>query len=142
MKSKFASIGLTAGSIGLLLALFTFWAGPFAPKQTVESVVAEKAAAIRDATVRALKGEDVEKTFIRRDWDIDNTLDIVTALLGGLALILGVVAYARSESKRMAGGAVALGASAIAFQFVAMYAMALLVVLLIASVLHSIGFDF
>ncbi len=39
------------------------------------------------------------------------------------------------------GGAAALGVSAIAFQFIAMYAMALLVVLLISAALSSVGLD-
>ncbi|MBL4670661.1 MAG: hypothetical protein JKX81_00265 [Arenicella sp.] len=56
---------------------------------------------------------------------------------GGVGLLL---ALARTEPKRLVLGAAALGASAIAFQFIAMYSMALLVVLLVCAVLSSIGF--
>ena len=56
-------------------------------------------------------------------------------------MILGVLAFAKHESTRVAGGAAALGVSAIAFQFIAMYAMALLVVLLISAALSSLGID-
>lgn len=138
---KLSSIGITLGSIALLMALFSFWAGPFAPQPTLETSIAEKVASIRTATLDALKGKEVEKKFIDVSWDIDKVVDVVTAMLGGLALILGVVAYAKSEPKRMAGGAAALGISAIAFQFIAMYAMALLMVLLIAAALQSVGID-
>ncbi|MEH6454383.1 MAG: hypothetical protein V7782_15235, partial [Psychromonas sp.] len=125
----------------LLLALFSFWAGPFSPQPTVESLVADKVASIRTATLDALKGKEVEKELVNVSWGADKIMQVVTAMLGGLALILGIVGYVKSERKRMAGGAVALGVSAIAFQFIAMYAMALLVVLLIAAALQSVGLD-
>ena len=138
---KISSIGITAGSIALLLALFSFWAGPFSPQPTVENIVAEKVSSIRTAAIDALKGKKVEKKFIDTSWDADKLIQVITAMLGGLALILGVIAYTKSEPRRMAGGAVALGVSAISFQFVAMYAMALLLVLLIAAALQSVGLD-
>ncbi len=141
MKSRLSSFGMAFGGLGLMLALFSFWAGPFSPQPTIENLVGEKVASIRNAALNALKGKKVEKESIIESWDTDKTVQVVTAMLGGLALILGVFAYARREPKRMAGGAVALGASAIAFQFIAMYAMALLVVLLIAAALQSVGLD-
>lgn len=138
---RISTIGIALGSIGLLLALFSFWAGPFAPQPTVENIVAEKVASIRTAALDALKGKKVEKEFVEVSWDADRTIQVVTAMLGGVALILGVIGYAKSEPKRAAGGAVALGISAIAFQFIAMYAMALLLVILIAAALQSVGLD-
>ena len=142
MKSKkLSSIGLTVGGLGLLLALFNFWAGPFSPQPTVENIVAKKVASIRTAALDALKGKKVEKEHKNVSWNADKTIQVVTAILGGLALILGIVAYAKSEPKRMAIGAAALGVSAIAFQFIAMFAMGLLFVLLIAIVIRGIGFD-
>ena len=41
---KLSSIGISIGSFALLLAIFSFWAGPFspAPTLTMESSVAEK----------------------------------------------------------------------------------------------------
>jgi hypothetical protein len=35
-----------------------FWGGPFTPQPSLETSVAEKAVAIRDATLAALKGEE------------------------------------------------------------------------------------
>ncbi|MFK8021698.1 MAG: hypothetical protein AB8B86_18190 [Pseudomonadales bacterium] len=138
---KLSSIGITVGSVALIMALFSFWAGPFSPQPTIESLVGDKVASIRTAALDALKGKEVEKEFVTVSWGADKIVQVVTAMLGGLALILGIVGYAKSEPKRMAGGAVALGVSAIAFQFIAMYAMALLVVLLIAAALQSVGLD-
>lgn len=63
----------------------------------------------------------------------------MTAVLGGLAFIFAALSFALKEPNRVSGGAAVLGVSAIAFQFIAMYAMALLVVILIAVVLSSLG---
>jgi hypothetical protein len=140
-EMKCGIIGVVVGSIALLLALVHFWAGPFSPQQTIESSIGEKAASIRRATIDALKGkEPVKETYIAK-WDADKVTQVITAVLGGLALILAVVAFIRHEPKRIVGGAAALGVSAIAFQFIAMYAMALLVVLLISAALSSMGLD-
>ena len=74
-------------------------------------------------------------------WDADKITHVVTAVLGGLAFILSILSFAKQEPVPISGGAAALGISAIAFQFIAMYAMALLFVILVAAVLSSIGLD-
>ena len=127
------------GGVALLLALVHFWAGPFSEQQTLETTVAEKAASIKNATIKALKGEEYKETY-QAKWDADKIVNVSTAVLGGLAFILSVLAFAKKEPTRVAAGGAALGFSAIAFQFIAMYAMALLVVLLIAAVLSGTGF--
>lgn len=139
ISSKFGYIGISIGSVALLLALVHFWAGPFSPQPTLETTVAEKAASIRDATIKALKGEEYRETA-EANWDADRIANVVTAVLGGLAVIFSILAFAKQEPTRVAAGGAALGVSAVAFQFLAMYAMALLVVLLIAAVLSGLGF--
>ena len=138
-QSKFGVFGIVLGAVALLLALLHFWAGPFSPQPTLETVVAEKAASIRSAALEALKGKEPVKETFSAKWNLDKVTEVVTALLGGLALILAVVGFANREPTRVAGGAAALGVSAIAFQFITMYAMALLVVLLICAALSSLG---
>ena len=138
-NSKFGFIGIGVGAIALLLALVHFWAGPFSPQPTIETVVSQKAASIRNAALDALKGkEPVNETFTSK-WDSDKITQVVSAILGGLAFIFAVLSLAFKEPIRVAGGAAALGVSAIAFQFIAMYAMALLVVILIAAAISSLG---
>ncbi|MBF0235534.1 MAG: hypothetical protein HQK65_21235 [Desulfamplus sp.] len=136
--TKFGFIGIAIGSIALLLALVHFWAGPFSPQPTLETKVAEKAASIKNATIKALKGEEYRETY-KSNWDADKITNVSTAVLGGLAFILSILAIAKQEPTRVAAGGAALGVSAIAFQFIAMYAMALLVVLLIAAVISGLG---
>ncbi len=139
VSTKFGFTGIAIGSIALLLALVHFWAGPFSPQPTLETTVAEKAASIRNATIKALKGEEYKESY-KSNWDVDKVTNVSTAILGGIAFILSIIAFAKQEPTRVSSGAAILGVSAIAFQFIAMYAMALLVVLLIAAVLSSLGF--
>lgn len=138
-QSKFAAVGIALGAVALLLALTHFWAGPFSPQPTLETVVAEKAAAIRSAALDALQGKKLVQETSTAAWNLDKVTEVVTALLGGLAVILAFVGFASKEPSRIAAGAAALGVSAIAFQFIAMYAMAVLVVLLICAALSSLG---
>ena len=107
----------------------------------MEQTVAEKAVAIREATIAALKGTEAESKSVRSDLDLDRALDIVGAVLGGVAIILGVLGYARKEPLRVAGGAVVLGAGAIAFQFAVLAVGAVIVAILIAAVLSQLGFS-
>jgi len=137
-STKYGFIGIAVGSVALLLALIHFWAGPFSPQPTLETTVAEKAASIRNATIKALKGEEYKETY-KSNWGIDKITNVSTAILGGIAFILSIIAFAKQEPTRISSGGAVLGVSAIAFQFIAMYAMALLVVLLIAAVLSSLG---
>jgi hypothetical protein len=138
-NTKFGYLGVGFGGAALLLALIHFWAGPFSPTPTLETTIADKAASIRTATIKALKGEEYRKVS-KTTWDADKITYTLTALLGGIALILSVLSLAKHERARVAFGGAALGVSAIAFQFIAMYAMALLAVLLIFAVLSSFGF--
>ena len=137
-STRFGYTGIAIGSIALLLALVHFWGGPFSPQPTLETTIAEKAVSIKNATVKALKGEEYREVTKTR-WDADKIAHMLTAILGGIAFILSIISFAKYESPRIAIGGATLGISAIAFQFIAMYAMALLVVILIAVVLSSLG---
>lgn len=70
--------------------------------------------------------------------DLDVLVRLMIKILGGLALILAAVACVKKEPYVFPSGAAVLGGSAIAFQFIAMYAMALLAVLVICVVLSSL----
>jgi len=130
-------IGIAAGSIAFMLALVHFWAGPFTPQPTLEQTVAEKAVAIKKATIAALKGENTEPAM-KNKMNTDKLLDLVTAVLGGLAIILGVISFARADPIRIAGGAAILGGAALAFQFVILAIGAIVLAIVIAAVLSQL----
>lgn len=140
-QSKLGFTGILLGSMALLLALTSFWAGPFSPQPSLESSIAETAASIRQATIDTLSGKEVQKTYRKKKWNLDKIIDVIIPTISAFAIILAVFSFINREPNRIAGSAAALGISAIVFQFIAMYAMALLVVIIIAAVLISLGAD-
>jgi hypothetical protein len=123
------------------MAIVHFWMGPISPQPSVEKTVAEKAVAIKNATIAALKGEDVEEKAAPRSIDPDEALRTATSVLGGLALILGVVSFANKEPLRIGGGAAFLGGAAIAFQFAVIALGAIVLAILIGAVISQIGIE-
>ncbi|MEE4659645.1 MAG: hypothetical protein V2J89_04200 [Halieaceae bacterium] len=137
-------IAISLGAAALMLAIVHFWAGPFSPQPKLETTVAEKAVAIRDATIAALKGEGspaAEEVAVKKNWDLDKAARLATGVFSGLAIILAVVSLAFHEPVRAAAGGVILGGAALAFQFAILAIGAIFVAMLIAAVLGEIGFD-
>lgn len=95
-STRFGFIGIAIGGIALMLALVHFWAGPFSPQPTLETTIAEKAASIKNATIKALKGDEYRETY-KSNWDADKFATVSTAVLGGLALIFSIIAFAKQE---------------------------------------------
>jgi len=137
-KSNLSFIGIGLGSVALLLAIVHFWAGPFSPQPSLEQTVAAKAVSIKQATIAALKGQQAPPPQ-SHSIDADQMVSIGTAVLGGLAIIFGVIGFAKKEPRRVAGGAAVLGGSAIAFQFAVVALGAIVIAILIAVVLSQIG---
>ena len=143
MDNKKPVIGLAAIAVGaaaLLLAIVHFWAGPFSPQPTIESTIADKAVAIRDATVAALKGEEVVEKKQER-WNLDRIAQIATGVMAGLAIVLSVVSFAMHEPIRVGVGGVILGGTALAFQIAMLAIGAIVIALLVAAVLGELSFD-
>lgn len=136
-KSTIGFFGIGIGGAALLLALIHFWAGPFAPQPTLEQTVVEKATAVKEAAVAAFKGEQREIPQKSASYDIDRIISIVVAALGGLAIILAVIAFAAKEAARAASGAAVLGCGAIAFQLGTLALGVFFVLVLIAAVLSG-----
>ena len=140
-RSTIGWIGIAVGAVALLMAIVHFWMGPISPQPSVEKTVAEKAVAIKNATIAALKGEDVEEKAAPRSIHPDEALRTATSVLGGLALILGVVSFANKEPLRIGGGAAFLGGAAIAFQFAVIALGAIVLAILIGAVISQIGIE-
>ena len=138
---KFGFCGIALGAVSLMLALVSFWAGPFSPQPSLEETVAETAVSIRDATVAALRGEEYESSPNEPQFSVDDSISIAIPVLGGLAVILGVVGFALKEPFRVSGGAAFLGISAITFQFAALALGAIILVVLVIGVLTQLGFE-
>jgi hypothetical protein len=107
----------------------------------MEKTVAEKAVAIKNATIAAIKGEKIEEKAAPRRFDLDHGVRIATSVLGALALITGVVSFANREPLRVGGGAAFLAGAAIAFQFAVIALAAIVLAMLIGTVLSQIGIE-
>jgi hypothetical protein len=136
------SAGIAAfvlGSLALLMVLAHFWVGPLAPQQRVGVTVGEIAADMRQAALRKLKGERPAQTVAEtRPWTTDRILDLIKALVAGLALIAGCAGLIRRESHGPAIAGIALGASAIVFQ---LFTWAILIVagaLIIVAIIYNV----
>lgn len=132
---KVGYIGILLGAAALLLVLVSFWAGPFSAQPVLEVALLEQVDAVREASAAAWAGQ---ASSAMAGGNIDAAISIIIPTLGSLALILAVVACVKKEPYVFPSGAAALGGSAIAFQFIAMYAMGVLVVLVICVVLSSL----
>ncbi|PVZ85347.1 hypothetical protein C9426_19905 [Serratia sp. S1B] len=138
-KNLFGWIGIALGGIALLLAMIHFYAGPFSPQPTLESLVANKAVAIKQSLVASLAGHKVPETLERSHYNLDRILDIVTVVLGAGAVILGVIGGACKENRQAASGAILLGTGTLYFQFAVFALGAVLVVVLIVAALSLIS---
>lgn len=147
MDKKRPVVGLIAialGAAALLLAIVHFWGGPFTEEPPIEIGVAEKAVAIRDATMAALKGEEykpVAEVSQRPRRDLDQIAQLATGVMAGAAIVLAVLSLALHEPFRVAAGGVILGSAALAFQFVILAIALIFLALLIGAVLGELGFE-
>lgn len=130
------------GALALLASIIHFWAGPIDPPPSLEHVVADRAVAIRDATVARLAGREAPAPeATQRSWSNDRMLTVTVVTLGALSLVLAVAGFARGEPRRVAVGAAFLGASAIAFQLFTVVLGVIVVLVLVALVLGALGFS-
>jgi hypothetical protein len=138
-KSKGAMFGIPAlilGVLALALALIHFYAGPFGPPPSAGKVIAEKEIKMGGAVIGKVKIGETDASRQQPKLNTDRIVALSTAAAGFLAVVLAVVAYIRREDKRISGSAVALGAAALAFQFLVI-ALCMVVAALVISSLFS-----
>ena len=111
----FGAAGFAAGALALLVVLISFFAGPFAPQDTLTVSLGELASETAKSSLRDMFGL-AQPEAEPRPWDIDRVLATGAGGLAALAMVLSPVALIREEPKRWAAAAFTLGASAIAFQ--------------------------
>ncbi|RDL19428.1 hypothetical protein [Serratia fonticola] len=141
-QNIFGWSGIALGGLALLLAMVHFYAGPFAPQQTLESLVAGKAVAIKESLLASLAGQQIPEKVSRPHYDVDRILKIVTAVLAVGAVILGAIAAVCKDNSRAVSAAVLLGIGTLAFQ-IAMFAfgviMTILLIVLVLSLISGMG---
>lgn len=83
-----------------------------------------------------LKIGEADASSEQPKFNTDRIVTLSTVAAGFLAVVLAVIAYVRREDKRISGSAVALGAAALAFQFLVI-AICMVVAALVFSALFS-----
>lgn len=114
-KNIVGLIGIFCGATAFLIALVHFWAGPFSVLP-IEVTIANKAAAIKTATLAALQGKTVVNSHAEKEYSIDTMLYILVTVLGLTGAVMGFIAGICKENKWAIYGALTLGLGAIAFQ--------------------------
>ncbi len=131
-------VGFALGAAALVLVLVQFWAGPFAPQQATGVSLGELAAEFRDAALREVRGQP-QPAPEPVSWDVDRALSVVAAVLAALAVVCALYGLIRYEARRPAVAGIALGASAILFQWVTVIALAIAGAIVVAAVVHAVG---
>jgi len=92
------------GAVALMIAVVQFAFGSFEPKKVrpLEQVIAEKAVAVRDATIAAAKGQKSARVppLEHTGLDRDAIARGVSTALGGIAVICGAIGFARKNPWR------------------------------------------
>ena len=133
--------GLVIGLLALAGAALSPWAvGALEPeKKPIDQVAVEVAGRIKDRLAAKAKGQAYVAPAEPRgvDWSKSYTFGVVAA--GVLAVCIGVVGLVAHHDGRLNSATVAVGASAVVFQYALMIAAALLLILLVGLVLSAIG---
>ena len=137
-SSVAGTVGFLVGACAFLLVLVTVVAGPFAPQQDLGVSLGETAGQAGKAMLRNWLGLS-QPVAEARGWNIDRTLWVLSITGGGLAIILGMLAFLRGEPRRLAGAALAIGIGAVTVQLVAGAVMMILGVVLICSILFAVA---
>ena len=87
-----------------------------------------------------MRGEEIRESTTTRDMNIDKVLQLLVAVLGGVAVIISVVSVAMGEPIRAAAGSALLGGGAIAFQFAALALGMIVAATLISAVIAQLDF--
>lgn len=135
----FGWIGIAAGGTALLLLVVHFYAGPFSPPPTLESLIAGKALAIKESLLASVLGSKIPDTVTQSHYDLDRIAIIAVAVLAASAVILGAIGEVCKGNRQAASVAIMLGAGTLYFQFAFLTLGVIAVILLIAVVLSFIS---
>lgn len=136
------------GIAGLVIALLALAAAALSPwavdalepeRKPIDQVAVEVAGRIKDRLAAKAKGQEYVAPAEPQgvDWSKWYMASVIGA--GVLAICIGVVGLVAHHDGRLNSATIAVGASAIVFQYALIIAAALLLILLIGLVLSAIG---
>ncbi len=140
-ERRLGMYGTIIGLIALGVAILHFTLGPIEEPEPVESFVADTAVKLKEAIKAKVQGKEYSPPIIESSPDADEMLYISIMVAGFIAIALGVFGFIQKEEWRPSGMALALGASAIAFQVAIAIVGAILAFIIIAALISSMGGD-
>jgi len=139
-SAPFGFAGLFFAAIGLVIAMVTIYAGPFAPQPELGVAIGEVAGDAIKATLREVFNRpQPENVTVQQSWTIDKTLQIIVVVTAVFAILLAIFAAFRREPRTIVFGALSLGIAALVFQFFAWVALLICGVIIIMAILNFFG---
>jgi len=130
-------LGFAIGAVALILTIVTFWAGPFAPQQSVGVTLGEIAADIAKSAARSVAGQP-QPPPVAQARTIDDWFALGVGVLAALAVIVGVAAFLRREQRSVAASGIALGGLAVGVQLFAWTVMVIAGAIVLASTVYAL----
>lgn len=142
VQNKFTPVGI-AGLVVALLALMGAVLSPWVldaldPKP-IDEVAVEVAGRIKDRLVARAKGQPYVAPAESRGFSASHWYTGGVVAAGALAVCIGVIGLVCHHNARLNCASVAVGASAIVFQYMLILAAALLLILLVGLVLSAMA---
>ena len=141
-KSTAFGLGSMAiAALALLVAVVHLSLGPVAPQKPIETTIAEKAVAIKEAARRVMTGEPKPepKAESSARWSTDQIIELAVLALAGIAVVLAVVALVRREQQRLAFAGFSLGTSVLLITWLQWIALVICGAIIVAAIIHSLG---
>ena len=144
---KLGWIGLGLSLAALLGAVLSPWVVDWLepdPKP-IDQVAVDVAVKVKERLSAKLNGQESGTVVQRSSNSWSTTYPASVVGLGAIAVCLGIVGFVGRLDPRVSSATVAIGASAILFQYFLLLAGAVLVILLVGIVIYALvggGFDF
>ncbi|MCS7465757.1 hypothetical protein NZK35_03590 [Stieleria sp. ICT_E10.1] len=143
-RSPVAGVGLVLAICGLVAAVLSPWIlDAIEPeRKPMDEVAVEFATKVKDRLIaKAKKQEYVPPVDADEGFDVAKWYPAGTIALGLCGICCGVGGFCKHEDLRIAGSSVAVGLSAIFFQYFLLLAATILFILLVGIVLSAMGID-
>ena len=135
----FSYAAMVLGALGISVALFVLYAGPFTPQPDIGTQVGEIAGNMRAAALRAVQGfPQPEETIVQSTWDIDRIMMAAAPVLGRLGVIASVIAFMRHEPKRMATYGLTVSIASIFMQVLLIAALIIAGAIMIVGIMQNL----
>lgn len=137
--AMFSYAAMIMGALGISVALFALFAGPFTAQPDVGTQIGEIAGNMRAAAQRALQGlPQPEETIVHPKWDIDRILMAAAPVLGVLGVVTSVIGFARREPTRMATYGLFVSMASIFMQVVLIGALIIAGAILLVGIMQNL----